>query len=35
MKILKKFKENAAAHARKFDIHHIVPVYEKLYKRFL
>jgi N-acetyl-alpha-D-glucosaminyl L-malate synthase BshA len=32
---LKKFKENASAHARKFDIHHIVPIYEKLYEKFL
>ncbi len=33
--ILKGFKERAAAQARKFDIHHIVPLYEKLYERFL
>ena len=33
--ILKGFKERAAAHARKFDIHYIVPHYEKLYERFL
>jgi N-acetyl-alpha-D-glucosaminyl L-malate synthase BshA len=33
--VLKKFKENAAAHAGKFDIHHIVPIYEKLYEKFL
>jgi len=32
---LKGFKERSAAHARKFDIHHIIPVYEKLYERFL
>jgi L-malate glycosyltransferase len=32
---LKAFKERAAAQARKFDIHHIVPIYEKLYERFL
>jgi L-malate glycosyltransferase len=32
---LKKFKTNAAAHARKFDIHNIIPLYEKLYERFL
>lgn len=32
---LKQFKERAAAHARKFDISHIVPIYEKLYERFL
>jgi L-malate glycosyltransferase len=34
-KILKKFKERAAAHARKFDITNIIPIYEKLYERFL
>ncbi len=34
-KVLKKFKDAAAAHARKFDISTIIPVYEKLYKRFL
>jgi N-acetyl-alpha-D-glucosaminyl L-malate synthase BshA len=34
-KILKTFKENAAAQARKFDIHNIVPEYENLYERFL
>jgi N-acetyl-alpha-D-glucosaminyl L-malate synthase BshA len=33
--ILKQFKDRAAAHARKYDIHHIVPEYEKLYERFL
>lgn len=33
-KILKGFKERAAAHARKFDIHHIIPLYERLYERF-
>jgi L-malate glycosyltransferase len=32
---LKGFKERSAAHARKYDIHHIVPIYEKLYERFL
>jgi L-malate glycosyltransferase len=32
--ILKRFKANAAAHAKKFDIHNIVPKYEKLYDRF-
>lgn len=32
---LKLFKEAAAAHARLFDIHHIVPRYEALYERFL
>jgi glycosyltransferase involved in cell wall biosynthesis len=34
-KTLKGFKERASAHARKFDIAHIVPHYEKLYERFL
>ena len=34
-KTLKQFKARAAEHARKFDIHHIVPIYEKLYERFL
>ncbi len=34
-KILKEFKIRAAAHARKFDIHNIIPQYEKLYERFL
>ncbi len=33
--VLRKFKANAAAHAKKFDIHHIVPKYEALYNRFL
>lgn len=34
-KILKSFKEKASAHARKFDIANIVPLYEKLYERYL
>lgn len=34
-KTLKGFKERAAAHAKKFDIHTIVPQYEKLYEQFL
>jgi L-malate glycosyltransferase len=34
-KILKSFKEKAAAHAKKFDIANIVPIYERLYERFL
>ncbi|HSU27694.1 MAG TPA: N-acetyl-alpha-D-glucosaminyl L-malate synthase BshA [Chitinophagaceae bacterium] len=34
-KVLKGFKERAAAHARKFDIANIIPLYEKLYERFL
>ena len=33
--ILKGFKQRAALHAKKFDIHTIVPIYEKLYERFL
>ena len=33
--VLKRFKTNAAAHAKKFDIHTIVPEYEALYNRFL
>ena len=32
---LMKFKERAALHAKIFDIHNIVPHYEKLYQRFL
>ncbi|MFI5186243.1 MAG: N-acetyl-alpha-D-glucosaminyl L-malate synthase BshA [Chitinophagales bacterium] len=32
---LKAFKKRAADHAKKFDIHNIVPLYEKLYQRFL
>jgi len=32
---LKGFKERAKAHALKFDIHNIIPLYEKLYERFL
>src|SRR5687767_4702389 len=33
--VLKGFKERAASHAKKFDISNIVPLYEKLYERFL
>ncbi|MEP7376480.1 MAG: N-acetyl-alpha-D-glucosaminyl L-malate synthase BshA [Chitinophagaceae bacterium] len=33
--VLKNFKMNAAAHAKKYDISNIIPVYEKLYERFL
>jgi L-malate glycosyltransferase len=33
--VLNEFKNRAAAHARKYDIHHIVPLYENLYERFL
>jgi N-acetyl-alpha-D-glucosaminyl L-malate synthase BshA len=32
---LRAFKKRAAAHAAIFDIHNIVPLYEKLYERFL
>jgi N-acetyl-alpha-D-glucosaminyl L-malate synthase BshA len=32
---LKAFKKRATEYARKYDIHHIVPIYEKLYERFL
>jgi N-acetyl-alpha-D-glucosaminyl L-malate synthase BshA len=32
---LQIFKNNAGAHAKRFDIHHIVPQYEELYNRFL
>lgn len=34
-KTLAGFKQRAAAHARRFDIKHIVPIYEALYQRFL
>ncbi len=34
-KTLNEFKQRAKAHAKKFDIHNIVPVYENLYQRFL
>jgi N-acetyl-alpha-D-glucosaminyl L-malate synthase BshA len=33
--VLKGFKQRAAEHAKKYDIHHIIPLYEKLYERFL
>ncbi|MFI5152064.1 MAG: N-acetyl-alpha-D-glucosaminyl L-malate synthase BshA [Chitinophagales bacterium] len=33
--VLQRFKSNAAAHAKQFDIHAIVPKYEALYDRFL
>jgi len=33
--VLKKFKSNAAAYAKKYDISNIIPQYEKLYERFL
>jgi len=32
---LQKFKQQAAAHAKEFDINNIIPLYEKLYERFL
>ena len=31
---LKAFKHNALEQAKLFDIHHIIPMYEKLYRRF-
>ena len=34
-KILNAFKERAAAHARKYDIANIIPLYEQLYEKFL
>ena len=34
-KTLHQFKERAAAHAKNFDIHTIIPIYDKLYERFL
>jgi L-malate glycosyltransferase len=34
-KVLKGFKERCAVHALKFDIQNIVPLYEKLYEKFL
>ena len=33
--VLKQFKIKAATHAKKYDINNIIPVYEKLYERFL
>ncbi|MEK7227091.1 MAG: glycosyltransferase, partial [Bacteroidota bacterium] len=33
--VLKQFKQRAAAHARQYDIGTIVPLYEKLYEKFL
>lgn len=32
---LETFRKGASAHARQFDIHNIVPLYEELYERFL
>ena len=34
-KTLKGFKERAAAHAKKYDIGNIIPIYERLYEKFL
>jgi len=34
-KKMERFKHNAAAHAKKFDIEHVIPRYEALYNRFL
>ena len=31
---LKAFKHNALKEAKLFDIHHIIPKYEELYRRF-
>jgi L-malate glycosyltransferase len=33
--VLNRFKINAAEHAKGFDIHHIIPLYEKLYDEVL
>ena len=33
--VLSGFRARAAAHAKKYDIQHIVPLYERLYERFL
>lgn len=32
---LETFRKGASAHARQFDIHNIVPMYEELYEKFL
>jgi N-acetyl-alpha-D-glucosaminyl L-malate synthase BshA len=34
-KQLHAFKQKAKEHAAEFDIHHIIPLYEKLYERFV
>jgi hypothetical protein len=34
-KIHKKFKQNARKRAEEFDIHKIVPLYEKVYKKLI
>jgi hypothetical protein len=33
-KMRQVLQDRAAEHAKKFDIHHIIPLYEKLYERF-
>jgi L-malate glycosyltransferase len=33
--ILKQFKERAAEHAKTYDIANIIPLYERLYEKFL
>jgi N-acetyl-alpha-D-glucosaminyl L-malate synthase BshA len=33
--VLNVFKANAAVHAKKYDISNVIPLYEKLYERFL
>jgi L-malate glycosyltransferase len=33
--VLQKFRHQASEHAKKFDIHNIVPQYEALYNQFL
>lgn len=33
--VLRGFKARAAAHAKRYDIQHIVPLYENLYQKFL
>jgi N-acetyl-alpha-D-glucosaminyl L-malate synthase BshA len=32
---LQRFKENASAHAKQYDIANIIPLYERLYEKFL
>jgi N-acetyl-alpha-D-glucosaminyl L-malate synthase BshA len=34
-KTLQRFKENASAHAQQYDIANIIPLYERLYEKFL
>ena len=33
--VLKQFKKRAAAHAMKYDISNVIPLYEDLYEKFL